>query len=392
MKSKVSIVVPVYNGEKTLSLCLDSLMNLDFPRDDLEIIVVDNNSTDTTKDIISRYPVKYVFERKKGRGAARNKGITESKGELVAFIDVDCVADRLWLMNIVKGFRDETVGGSGGEVFSLNPHTLIEKYYDFKDLFSQKRGLMGMELPLPRIATFNAIYRRDVLEEVGLFDDSFITNEDADLSWRVYLKGYQLKYVPEAIVYHKHPSRLIDFFRKWFEYGYTCTYLLQKYTNLIEMPLVSCNDCIVFFFQQLHSLGLLPITLFTGRDIVGRTFPILDTIKDVASFLGRFYGLARLRLGKEKIAPLPILESKVLWRIVDEKVIISEPNRYFHYALNNVGSKVWTLYIEGKDVSKIIDIIADEYEADKEEVKNDLINFIDELKNESLLPAGKLKT
>lgn len=75
MGPKVSIVLPVYNGEKTLSLCLDSLMNLDFSKDNLEIIVVDNNSTDATKDIIKRYPVKYVFERKEAVEHAGIKGL-----------------------------------------------------------------------------------------------------------------------------------------------------------------------------------------------------------------------------------------------------------------------------------------------------------------------------
>lgn len=385
MKRKVSIVSPVYNGEKTLSLCLDSLLNLDFPKENLEIIVVDNNSTDATKDIIRHYPVKYVFEGKRSRGAARNKGIKESRGELVAFIDADCIADREWLTNIVEGFTSEAVGGCGGEVLPFNPYTLIEKYYCFKGLFSQKKGLMTTESFLPRIATFNAIYRRDVLEEVGLFDDSFITNEDIDLSYRVYLKGYQLKYIPEALVYHKHPDNLSDLFRKWFEYGYRIICLLQKYSNLIKRPLVDYNDWIGFFVQLLKSIKTFFITLFTKKDTLEKISPIFDIIKDAAFFLGGLYCLVRVRLEIEKISPLPFPDDKILWRIVNDKVIILRPKSDFYYILNNVGSKVWRLYMEDKSTEEIIDIITNEYKTDRAEIKNDLVGFIDELEKENLL-------
>ena len=77
-KPKVSIVLPVFNGEKTLSACLDSLMILDFSKEDREVIVVDNNSTDGTKAIIQKYPVTYIFEKKKGRGCARNTQLTDT--------------------------------------------------------------------------------------------------------------------------------------------------------------------------------------------------------------------------------------------------------------------------------------------------------------------------
>lgn len=382
---KVSIVVPVYNGEKTLSSCLDSLMELDFPKENREVIVVDNNSTDGTKNIIKRYPVKYIFESKIGRGAARNKGVRKSRGELVAFIDADCIADRKWLTNLIKGFTSNVVGGCGGEGFSFNPCTLIEKYYNFKYLGSQKRSLTTKELFLPQIATFNAAYRRNVLEDVGLFDDSFIANEDIDLSWRVFLKGYQLHYVPESIVYHKHPDRLTDFLKHWFEYGYCVSYLAQKYAGLIKKPIVSYDDWNKFFFQQVQSTKSFFTTLLMGKDIARKVFPIFDIMKDAIFFLGRIYGLARLRLGIEKIPFYPEPDNKVLWRMVNEGAIILDLNRDFNYALNKVGTRIWTLFIEGKDVSEIIDKIVSEYKVGKEEVKNDIIIFIDGLKKEGLL-------
>lgn len=135
MLSKISVVVPVYNGEKTLPLCLDSLMNLDYPKEDFEIIVVDNNSTDKTQEIIKRYPVRYVFEPHRNCAKARNKGIKSSKGEFVAFLDADCVAHKDWIKNLLNGCNDPFVGGCGGEIYSYNPSTLWEKYAENRGFF-----------------------------------------------------------------------------------------------------------------------------------------------------------------------------------------------------------------------------------------------------------------
>lgn len=385
MKPKVSIVLCVYNGGKTLPLCLDSLMKLDFPKEDIEIIAVDNNSTDSTKDTIRQYPVKYAFEKKRGRAAARNKGIKESSGELIAFIDADCVADRLWLKNIITGFTNELIAGCGGDYLSYNAQTMVEKYYDFKDFLSQKKRLVTMKLLLPIIATYNAVYRRDALEEVGLFDNSFITTEDVDLSWRLSFGGYQLNYVPEAIVYHKHPDRLTVFCRKWFEYGVNTSYLVQKYSNLIKWNSVIHNDWIRLLFRPLQSIGIFPKTLFTGKSAIEKVYPFFDIIGDTAWFLGKLYGLMRIKLGIEKIVPLSIPEDKIPWRMVDEKVVIPEFKGGFNYVLNDLGSRIWVLHMEGKQIPEIIDTIADEYAVDRQESRNDVTSFISELKKEGLL-------
>ncbi|MDP2939185.1 MAG: PqqD family peptide modification chaperone [Candidatus Omnitrophota bacterium] len=382
----VSVIIPVYNGNKTLCSCLDSLMQLNFPKEDREIIVVDNHSTDNTKEIISQYPVKYVFEPKRGRGKARNAGIRASLGKYIAFTDADCVVDKLWLKNLIKGFTSDTVAGCGGEVSSCEPKTLIEKYYHYRNIYSQKNGLIKPRAILQRIATYNAIYRRQVLEEVGLFDSLFITNEDVDLSWRIFLKGYQLNYVPEAKVYHKYRDRLSDFFKQFFEYGYTRSYLLQKHKYSIKKPVVSFNDGISFFLIQLKTIKSLFMTIFAKNNISEKGFFILDMVRETALLLGRIYGLIGLRLGIVKIPTASFsLNNKLIWGIVNEKAVVSKPSSDFYYTLDEIGTKIWSLLLEAKKIPDIVDTIANDFEADKEEIKAHLMDFIDELKKEDLL-------
>lgn len=384
MQSKVNIVVPVYNGERTLSSCLDSLINLDFPKENLEIIVVDNNSTDRTRDIIKDYPVRYVFEQKRSRAAARNRGIRESRGDLIAFIDVDCIAQTSWLINLIGGFSDSRVGGCGGEFRSLHTQSLIHKYFDMRLLGPQEKGLANQGLLLPRINTRNAVYRRRVLEDVGLFDDNLVNNEDSDLSLRIGLEGYKLNYVPEAVVYHRNPDRLIDCIKKWFEIGYTHYYLLNKYSNLLKSSLFEDADGVNFLVHLFEHIKDFFTSLFTDRHIHRKLIPLLLFLEGIFMFLGRLYGLMRIRLGIQQAHPLPFQHGQIFWREFNEEVIITKARGDFYYTLNNVGSRVWMLHIQGKNIPEIIDIIADEFGIDKQIAREDIDQLMDELRKESL--------
>ena len=91
---KISVIVPVRNNEEMIGDCIESLLAQDYPKEDYEIIVVDNNSTDKTTDIIKKYPVKYLHEEKTGRGIARNTAVKTAFGEIIAFTDSDYIAFR----------------------------------------------------------------------------------------------------------------------------------------------------------------------------------------------------------------------------------------------------------------------------------------------------------
>jgi len=302
MKPKVSIILPVRNAGNTLRSCLDSLINLIFPKDDLEIVVVDNNSTDNTKTILKPYPVKYVFESQIGRGSARNRGVIESLGELAVFTDADCLADRYWLLNIIKGFSNKEIGGCGGKILIQEPKNLIEKYIDYLDVYSQEENILNKKIFLPCILTANAAYPRRVLEEVGLFDEQLNGTEDIDLSWRVYLKGYKLAYTPEAIIYHlRHRSNPVNSLRKCFQQGEASFCLQRKYINIVKIPFFSCVNGDNFFIRQFKSLRDLPASLFKGKGALAKILPFFDILKNTAFVLGKIS--VKLR---PKWKPVPI--------------------------------------------------------------------------------------
>ncbi len=100
---QVSIIIPVFNGQYTVRDCIDSLLNLNFPAEDREIIIVDNHSSDRTPEILAEYGdlIQCDWEGQRGAAAARNRGINSCRGKWVAFTDADCVVDSNWLSSKV---------------------------------------------------------------------------------------------------------------------------------------------------------------------------------------------------------------------------------------------------------------------------------------------------
>jgi glycosyltransferase involved in cell wall biosynthesis len=117
----VSVIVPVRDGDGTIAECLDAILATDYPADRREILVVDNGSTDGTAALIQSKPVRYLHESKRGVSNARNRGIAESSGEILAFVDADCLVEPQWLSELVRPFEDPEVGSVGGDLQHVPP-------------------------------------------------------------------------------------------------------------------------------------------------------------------------------------------------------------------------------------------------------------------------------
>jgi cellulose synthase/poly-beta-1,6-N-acetylglucosamine synthase-like glycosyltransferase len=230
MKHYVSIVAPAYNEGENIRACVNSLKAQDFPKEDFEIILVDNNSPDNTLEIIKSLDVIYTVEHKRGRSEARNAGIRMAKGDIIALIDSDCVAGNNWLNHIVSAFADPAVGCVAGEIVPVENRkaSTLERYLIKIDHLSQKEHIEHSFLPYA--ATANAAYRKEVFDNVGLFAENMSSEEDADLSWRMQLfTDYKVAYVPEALVFHRHESSLKELFRQKRRHAYSSVNLYKIY-------------------------------------------------------------------------------------------------------------------------------------------------------------------
>jgi GT2 family glycosyltransferase len=211
----VSVVVPTSNRKKCLEACLNSLSEMNYPKYRLEIIVVDGDSFDGTKEMLRTdfKNVKLVIDRRQGISYARNTGGEVARGEIIAFTDDDCVVDREWLMSLVTAFRDDKIGAVGGPTVLLNPDLFPTKLVESPTLgiFSLGEG----ECKARMLITANFAVKHKVFENVK-FDVLFGRRktllykweEDVEFFQRLLDLGYELMYVPTAKVYHNvSPAR-----------------------------------------------------------------------------------------------------------------------------------------------------------------------------------------
>jgi cellulose synthase/poly-beta-1,6-N-acetylglucosamine synthase-like glycosyltransferase len=214
----VSVIVPVRDGESTIAACLDSILATDYPPERREILAIDNGSSDGTASLIRSRPVRYIREQKRGVSNARNRGIAESSGEILAFVDADCLVEPQWLTELVRPFEDPEVGSVAGDLQHAPPTTAAERQAA-RMLGNWQRFAFTSNPAYP--ITANAAYRRDVLDRIGGFDPHMTRAQDVELGLRFQERsGLRLAYAERATARHRHRSTQRGFFRQQLGWAY----------------------------------------------------------------------------------------------------------------------------------------------------------------------------
>lgn len=264
----VTIVIPVKNCEKTIGMLLDSLNELDYP--DPEVIVVDDGSSDKTRQIVEQYSVKLIsLDEGHGSGFARNLGVQEAEGEIIAFIDGDAEAGPSWLASLLGGFNSPHVGCVGGSIRAANKDNFYGKYADstllsFMPYYKEKTVLdesnfakLGFGHPI----SCNMAVRREVLETIGSFDHQFrrvgAGYEEVDFLWRLCRAGYKIVCEPKAVVYHRHRETLWELLKQFFRQGFGCSLFCAKHPTISHATKRRRR-----FFAASAFLVLLPFLMF----------------------------------------------------------------------------------------------------------------------------------
>ena len=224
----VSVVVASYNGARTLRACLESLLALKYPS--LELILVDDGSTDSTPGLAREFPgVRYLqHPRNLGLSVARNTGITAARGEIVAFTDADCRVDEDWLRYLVADLTGSRFAGMGG------PNLLPPDDSSVAAAVLVSPGGPAPVMLTDRIAEHipgcNMAFWKWALVEIGGFDPVFRrAGDDVDVCWRLQQRGYQLGYSPSGFVWHYRRSTLRDYLKQQHGYGEAEALLERKH-------------------------------------------------------------------------------------------------------------------------------------------------------------------
>jgi mycofactocin system glycosyltransferase len=230
----VSIIVPVRNRPAEIKACLHSLEGLQYPKERLEVMVVDDASTDHTPEIVSTFPVTLIkLAEHKHASFCRNLAAQKATGEILAFIDSDCLADPFWLRELVAAFMDPSLGAVGGMVESYFSKKGLDQYEKVKSSLivghwfqrSQEKESFFY------IPSCNLLVRRDLFLELGGFREALSVGEDVDLCWRLQESGSFCEYRPMGRVYHRHRNRIKAFCKRRFDYGTSEPLLLQLHPN-----------------------------------------------------------------------------------------------------------------------------------------------------------------
>jgi GT2 family glycosyltransferase len=214
----ISLVVITKDRRDELTICVESLRQLNYPREKVEIIIVEECS-----DPLRIHGVKYIQipRQNKGWGYARNIGVRASSHDLIAFVDDDCIVTDQWL-TILVGAINNDIGGVTGAVLvkDCNAVGYCENALGFPNggLLRVHRG-RNRKKETTRLSTCNCMYKKEVFETIGYFcEEEKSTGEDMELAMRAS-REYRCLYVPKAVVYHKPRGSFVKIFYWFVERG-----------------------------------------------------------------------------------------------------------------------------------------------------------------------------
>ncbi len=221
-----TVYIPCHNAEGFLRGCVRSL--LDQTIAPAEILVVNDGSTDRTREVAAGLPVRVIdLDGHPGLAAARNAGVRAARGEYVASLDVDCVADPRWLERLLSALRETGAAGAGGKLTEGFLAALGDRWRAAH--MRQDWGDARIVNP-PFLFGCNTLFRKDALEEAGLYDPAFRTNgEDVDLSHRLMAQGRTLVYEPSAFVTHLKRDTALSVLDADWRWGYRSLGETMKY-------------------------------------------------------------------------------------------------------------------------------------------------------------------
>jgi cellulose synthase/poly-beta-1,6-N-acetylglucosamine synthase-like glycosyltransferase len=282
---KVSILVATYNSELTIDACLKALFELNYPKDFLEIIVVDGCSKDATVEIAQKYPVK-VVSKPLSAPAAYNHAMKIVGSDVLGFVDSDAKVEREWLNKLVTHLGDPQVAGVSGGIETWNTENVWARSigYDLKSRYARLKKYVV------RVATMNLLLKKRVIEEVGGFDENLPSQYDTDLGFRITSRGYRILFEPDAKCYHFNRSTVKGYFRQQLQYGKNTAKLYLKHGNLAK------GDEITDFGMNIQPFLILAVLAFFLLGLPDMLRPLWYVSASILVLMFVYYIVCAVRL------------------------------------------------------------------------------------------------
>lgn len=323
----VSVLIPAWNEEVGIVKTIESVLDTKYPR--LQIVVINDGSTDGTHDRIGAFladhrpeerhgaTLEYLNVSNGGKARAMNRALLEATGEIIVTIDADSVMDPEAITNLVKRFGNPGVGAVAGNVIVGNKRKLIEwmqqMEYLYGFFFKRADSLFNSVYIIGGAA---AAYRREVLLEMGGFDHSIIT-EDIEMSTRILSRGYKTRYAADAVIYTEGPSDLKSLCNqrlRW-KYGRILTFIKHRklffsmrpkhnpYLTFLLLPMAVYAECLLLI--EAFMLAAFFIYTICTRDYMPLAF--------VVALLSSIIGVQVLADSKRRFHRNLLLLAPVAW-------------------------------------------------------------------------------
>jgi len=272
-----SIIIPTYNRADELLKLLPSLDNQDFPKEKYEIIISDDGSQDSTKEVIidfqNKMSVKIIYmpHENIGPGKSRNIGMEHSNGDYMIFIDSDTIIPKEWLREIDNALQNNKIDAFGGPDKSSDDFPDKVKAIDYSMTSfigtGGMRGKKGKSLAKYFPRSFNMGISREVYEKIGGMSE-LRHGQDIEYSNRIHRAGFNVQFIPDAFVYHLRRTNFTKFFKQVFNWGVARINLWKIDNNMLE-PLHTAPAIGVIFavlstlFIPISTLPFLTISFFS---------------------------------------------------------------------------------------------------------------------------------
>lgn len=322
----ITVVIPAYNAAKTLGECLASLASQEEVPGPVEIIVVDDGSTDETAAIAAAAGARVLRQERQGQAAARNVAIQSANGDILAFTDADCVPQSNWLLEITAPLVDDNEIAASKGIYCTKQREVSARFVqlEYEEKYARLRGhtrIMFMDF-------YSAACRRKVLLDSNGFDERFPNSEDRELSYRLASCGYHMVFQPSAVVCHQHSSTIRSYFQKKVVNGYWTAQAVRNFPErgvedtytpqvmkgqIALMALIMATAAASVIFPPALILFLAAVAFFVittlpftrkawGKDrTVALWSPVLLMLRALALGIGYAWGLTH---------PIPPIEEK----------------------------------------------------------------------------------
>jgi cellulose synthase/poly-beta-1,6-N-acetylglucosamine synthase-like glycosyltransferase len=298
----VTVVIPVLNCVDDVEGCIDSLRVQTYPADRIEVIIVDNGSSDGTHELLTSMGVPTFVCPTKGRSRALNVGLRHAKGEIICTTDISCRPEPNWIEEVVTSFEKPEVGCVAGEIKLLDTHQNIAIDYQRRiNYMSPMHARLRTKPPyLPYADGANASFRKKVFDEIGPFEDSFIKAADVEICYRMlFMTDYKIAFHERALVWEPGEGDLRTLLYQRYRIGIGNILLRKRFPTLFVGKQRKSIKAVYWKLREaalvaMRTIGLSFRSLWQRQARLDLLDIVLSKAMSFAETLGRIQGKRHL--------------------------------------------------------------------------------------------------